>query len=94
MFMSISRKFLFLHDIQLSIFDWDLNHWDSEKLCSIKRSISAVFYLCNHVDICLDKIPYPSKAKATETKIAPDINPFWGHFKGHGLYGRSGDDRL
>ena len=32
MFMSISRKFLFLHDIQLSIFSWNLIHWDSEKL--------------------------------------------------------------
>ena len=32
MFMSISRKFLFLHDIQLSIFGWNLIHWDSEKL--------------------------------------------------------------
>ena len=32
MFMSISRKFLSLHDIQLSIFSWNLIHWDSEKL--------------------------------------------------------------
>ena len=34
MFMSISRKFLFLHDIQLSSFGWSLIHWDSEKLFS------------------------------------------------------------
>ena len=35
MFMSISRKFLFLHDIQLSIFGWNLIHWDSEKLFAV-----------------------------------------------------------
>lgn len=32
MFMSISCKFLSPHDIQLSSFDWNLIHSDSEKL--------------------------------------------------------------
>lgn len=30
----------FLHDIQLSIFDWDLNHWDSEKLFVLKLELT------------------------------------------------------
>ena len=42
MFMSISRKFLFLHDIQLSIFGWNLIHWDSEKLLKFNRKASII----------------------------------------------------
>ena len=42
--MSISRKFLFLHDIQLSSFTWNLIHRDSEKLF-------CFFYILTHISL-------------------------------------------
>ena len=46
MFMSIFLKFLFLHDIQLSIFSWYLIHWDSEKLylCTLGVSLCLILW--------------------------------------------------
>ena len=57
MFMSIFLKFLFLHDIQLSIFGWNLIHWDSEKLLqSIVHELLRLIQE-NSTSVSLDK-PY------------------------------------